>query len=99
MARIISLSKDDLGGSLDTGRKKTCKKALLLGLGLDNDDGHTRVTTGRGFYLVGGSEDTHANMQEKAIRFNEELDRRKKRLEDVGPQEFCDIADKAKMSE
>ena len=72
---------------MDQGREEQGKKkSLLLGLGLDNEDGHTRVTTGENFALLGGSEETHSQMQEKAIRFNEELSRRKKRLEDVGPQ-------------
>jgi hypothetical protein len=84
---------------LDNGRKKPRKMALLLGVGLDNKDGHTRVTTGRDFRLIGGSEETHSKMQEKAIRFNEELDRRKKRLADVAPRELLDIADKARMLE
>jgi hypothetical protein len=75
------------------GRKRQDKKAALLGLGLDNDDGHVRYTKGPNFHLVGGSEDTHGEMQEKAIHFNEELERRDKRLEDVGPDEFLDIAD------
>ena len=30
--------------------------ALLVGLGLDNQDGHKRITKGDNFYLVGGSE-------------------------------------------
>jgi len=82
---------------VDPGKKKTVKKALLLGVGLDNKDGHTRVTTGKNFHLVGGSEETHGEMQEKAVKFNEELDRRKKRLEDVDPKEFVDIAHKVRM--
>lgn len=82
---------------MEPGKKKTVKKALLLGVGLDGKDGHTRVTTGKNFHLVGGSEDTHSEMQEKAVKFNEELDRRKKRLEDVEPKEFVDIAHKVKM--
>jgi hypothetical protein len=75
------------------GHSRKAKKALLLGLGLDNDDGHVRYTKGPNFHLFGGSENTHGEMQEKAIQFNEELKRRDKRLEDVGHQEFCDIAD------
>jgi len=85
------------GARVDPGKKKTVKKALLLGVGLDNKDGHTRVTTGKNFHLVGGSEDTHSEMQEKALKFNEELDRRKKRLEDLEFKEFVDIAHKVKM--
>jgi len=75
------------------------KKALLLGLGLDNDDGEKRVTKGKNFLLAGGSKPTHEMMQEKAIKFNEELDRRSKRLEDIGPDEFCEIADRINMKE
>ena len=84
---------------MDPGKKKIEKKALLLGLGFDGDDGHKRVTTGKNFRLFGGSQETHEVMQEKAIKFNEELDRRKKRLEDVGPKELREIADKTRLNE
>ena len=68
------------------------KRALLLGLGLDNKDGHVRVTRGEEFYLLGGSRETHEAMQEKAVRLGEALEKRGKRLADVSPQEFRDIA-------
>jgi len=48
---------------------------MLVGLGLDNKDEHKRFTKGHNFYLIGGSEDTHKTMQEKAIKFNECLKR------------------------
>lgn len=67
------------------------KQAALLGLGLDNQDGHTRLTRGENFVLYGGSQDTHAQMQETAIKINEQLGRRGKRLEDVSPGEFTEI--------
>jgi hypothetical protein len=67
------------------------KKALLLGLGLDGD-GHTRITTGKNFALLGGSRDTHEFMVEKAIKFNEVLGKRSKTLEEVSGQEFREIA-------
>jgi hypothetical protein len=70
--------------------------AGILGLGLDGNDGHTRITSGKNFKLVGGSKDTHEAMQETAIKINEELDRRHTRLEDVKPGEFRDILHKAK---
>jgi hypothetical protein len=72
----------------------TKKKACLLGLGLDGEDGHTRVTVGENFKLVGGSENTHGTMQEKAIKMNEHLARRGKTLDSVGREEFLEIADK-----
>jgi hypothetical protein len=67
-------------------------KAWLLGLGLDNEDGHLRITRGENFHLVGGSEDTHGVMQEKAVKFNEKLKDRGRRLEEISRDEFRDIA-------
>jgi hypothetical protein len=66
-------------------------KALMLGVGLDND-GHKRVTTGPNFALVGGSKDTHEQMTEKAIKINEKLERKGKTLDNVGHDEFDEIA-------
>lgn len=63
--------------------KTTKKKAWLLGLGLDNKDGHTRITSGQNFRLIGGSEETHNVMQEKAVKLNEQLKRRGKTLDSV----------------
>lgn len=70
---------------------------MLLGVGLDNKDGHTRVTAGDNFKLVGGSAETHGVMQEKAIKLNEHLKRRGKTLDSVGREEFHEIADKIGM--
>ncbi len=70
---------------------KQRKQAAILGLGLDNEDGHKRLTRGKNFVLYGGSEETHASMQETAVKVNEQLDRRGKRLEDVSPRELLDI--------
>jgi len=67
-------------------------RKILLGMGLDCKDGHVRVTKGYNFALLGGSEETHGEMQEKAIKFNEQLDKRKKSLDDLSDKEFCDIA-------
>jgi hypothetical protein len=64
------------------------KSAALLGLAFDNDDGHTRLTRGKNFILLGGSRDTHAVMQETAVKVNEHLDKRGKRLEDVSVGEL-----------
>ena len=63
----------------------------LLGIGLDGEDGHRRVTTGDHFILVGGSEQTHEQMIDTAIHLNEELQRRGKTLRDASPEEILDI--------
>ena len=74
----------------NTPHKKK-RKAIMLGVGLDSD-GHKRLTTGPNFALVGGTESTHAQMTEKAIKINEKLKARGKRLETVSHEEFDDIA-------
>jgi len=74
----------------NTGGKKK-RKALMLGVGLDSD-GHKRLTTGPNFALVGGTEETHAQMTEKAVKINEKLRERGKQLETVSHEEFDDIA-------
>lgn len=67
------------------------RRAFLLGVGLDSD-GHKRVTTGPNFALVGGTESTHAEMTEKAIKINEKLAARGKNLVSVSREELDDIA-------
>lgn len=69
-------------------------KKILLGLGLDAKDGHVRITKGKNFRLYGGSEETHGYMQEKAIKFNEHMDKKGKTLDDITKEEFYDIASK-----
>ena len=77
---------------------KPRRSAALLGLGLDNDDGHTRITRGKNFTLLGGSEQTHAVMQETAVKVNEHIDRAGKRLEDVSIGEFREIIHEVSQS-
>ncbi len=70
-------------------RKKKSKKkteptiAGVLGVGLDGEDGHKRITRTEEMVLVGGSAETHERMQETAIRFSEKLEERGKRLQDT----------------
>lgn len=63
-----------------------------MGLGFDSKDGHVRITKGKNFRIFGGSHQTHEIMQEKAIKFNEQLDRRHKTLDQINEKEFRDIA-------
>jgi hypothetical protein len=72
---------------------------LLLGLGFDAKDGHTRITKGKNFYLLGGSKNTHAQMQEASIKLNEQLKKRKKTLDQITEKEFVEITDKIGLKE
>ena len=74
---------------LNKPKKKS--RAALLGVGLDSD-GLKRITTGENFALVGGTQQTHEEMTEKAIKINEKLKARGKQLETVSHEEFDDIA-------
>jgi len=74
-------------------RKKP--QAALLGLGLDNTDGHKRITTGEQFAIVGGSEETHGRMTETVVKTFEELKTRKKQLHQVEPDELAEILHKS----
>lgn len=82
-------------------KPQTAKKgarATMLGVGLDSQDDEVRLTRGKNFTLVGGSEETHAVMQETAVKVNEELSRKGKTLDETSPEEFrdvlCDVVDK-----
>jgi len=77
--------------AMSNASKKKRRKALLLGVGLDSD-GHKRVTTGPNFALVGGTQETHDEMTEKAIKINEKLASKGKELHEVSGPEFEDIA-------
>jgi hypothetical protein len=76
-------------------RRRKSKKAHLLGIGLDNEDGHKRLTTAEQFTIVGGSDETHGRMTETVIKTFEELKTRGKPLHVVEPQELAEIIHKS----
>ena len=67
------------------------------GIGLDNEDGHVRITTMENFRLLGGSEETHGQMQEGAIRVNEKLRSQERRVTDLTVRQFVDLAGEVGM--
>ena len=73
------------------------KKRHLLGLGLDNQDGHKRITKGDHFHMVGGSEETHHVMVEKSIKLTEQFKKRGKTIANVSEEEFLDTAQSLDM--
>jgi len=75
----------------NTKRKRTGTAAGILGVGLDGDDGHRRLTRTDHMVLLGGSETTHERMQETAIRFAEGLEKRGKTLKDASVKEVADL--------
>lgn len=75
---------------------KPKKKSVagLFGLGLDNEDGHKRITQSERFAIVGGSEETHSRMTETLVKTFETLDREGKELNQLEKQELADLIDK-----
>lgn len=65
-------------------------RPFLLGLGLDNEDGHKRITRAEQFSIIGGSEATHNRMTETVIKTVETLDRKGKTLDTVEKEELLD---------
>ena len=76
-------------------RRRKPKSAHLLGVGLDNEDGHKRLTSAEQFTIVGGSDETHGRMTETVVKTFEELKSRGKKLEVVEPQELAEIIHKS----
>jgi hypothetical protein len=76
-------------------KKKPAPRAALLGVGLDNEDGHKRITTGEQFAIVGGSDETHGRMTETVVKTFEELKSRRKQLHQLEPAELAEILHKS----
>lgn len=74
------------------------KRAHLLGIGLDNEDGHKRITQAEEFSIVGGSEETHGRMTETVVKTFEEIKRDGKSLANVEPEELSDLLNKNRPS-
>lgn len=79
----------------NNGKREEPEVIGFLGIGLDNDDGHTRLTESEHFLLVGGSEETHERLQDKAIRFSEALRRSGRTLQETPLDEVLDLLDEA----
>lgn len=76
-------------------KSKSPEVVGFLGVGLDNQDEHKRITRSEEFLLVGGSEETHEKMQDVAIHFSESLKNTGKSLEETCFEEVVDLLHKA----
>lgn len=68
----------------------------LIGLGLDGEGGELRVSRGPNFYLHGGSEETHHKMQQTALKFNDCVGERGKRLDEINRKELHEIVEQVR---
>ena len=72
-------------------KQKKTELVGFLGVGLDNKDGEHRLTRSEHFFLIGGSPETHERMQDTAIRFDENLRRKGKTLNETSVDEAIEI--------
>jgi hypothetical protein len=75
-----------------TGTPQLVRKAGILGIGLDDGNGHTYITRGDDVLLLGGSEATHKLMQARVNQFEQALAARGKTLLDLTEAELSEIA-------
>ena len=78
--------------SIDT--KKIAVKKHLIGVGLDCQDGHKRITQAEDFSIVGGSEETHNCMTETLCKTFEDLKSSGKNLNTVEVDHLQDLIQK-----
>jgi diphthamide synthase (EF-2-diphthine--ammonia ligase) len=64
----------------------------FFGVGLDNKDGHVRITKAERFEVHGGSKETHEQLQAMSIKLDEKLKKDGKRAGDISSNEFRDRA-------
>ena len=62
--------------------------AHLIGLGLDNRDGHVRISRGENFHVFSGSSETHERMTAACIKLNERMVRQGRKLGELSRAEF-----------
>jgi hypothetical protein len=77
-----------------TNRLATKSQRALLGFGLDNKDGHKRVTRGEKFAIIGGSAETHERLTETVVKTFEDLSRQGKEFDSAEPREIAELLQK-----
>ncbi len=68
-------------------------RAVLVGYGLDSDDGHIRITRGQDFQLYGGSDRIHDEMQRRAQQIRREVENLGISLDGMTYEQFQTVKD------
>jgi hypothetical protein len=88
---MLRAMKADDDRSTRARRSRKKRVGGLLGVGLDNQDGHKRITKGDDFLLFGGSQETHERMTDIVMRMRERLRKDGKTFGQLSPTEFEDL--------
>lgn len=68
------------------------RRAAIIGLGLDGRGTPHRIISGEECLVLGGSEETHADILETMLRLEVELERIGRPLGEVAPDQLAEIA-------
>jgi hypothetical protein len=68
----------------------------LLGVGLDAEDGHIRVTQGKNYDVLMGSEESHEYIQQLIHKIENALKEKNLSLDDFTPNEFSEFVGSVK---
>ncbi len=75
-------------------RNDSVSRSHLLGIGLDNDDGHKRVTRAEKFAILGGSAETHQRMTETVVKTLEDIKKAGQTLETIEAKRLAELIEK-----
>ena len=82
--------------TVNSGMSKAQPNKHIVGVGLDNEDGHKRLTSSEDFTIMGGSEETHEKITETLLKTKETLSRKGKDFQSANAKELTDtIQEKA----
>jgi len=71
--------------------EKHKKIIRLLGVGFDGGDGHVRVTKGKSYDVLMGSEESHEYIQKLIQNIEAKLEASNITLDDLSPEEFTEF--------
>ena len=80
--------------NINRGKLPRKSSKQLVGIGLDCDDGHKRITTAENFSVIGGSDETHAKVSETFIKTLECCSSKNKTLDEISREELTDLLKK-----
>ena len=65
----------------------------LLGVGFDSEDGHVRITKGKNYDVIMGSDKSHEFILELIDKIESEIESRGLNLGDITPDEFSQLVE------
>ena len=78
-------------------RGKRKKIIRLLGVGFDAEDGHLRITKGKNYDVLMGSDESHEYLQQFIQKIEDEFTARNLSLDDLSPEEFREFVENIKL--